>query len=125
MSTFWQSFWLIIELFLFMAYLIVFFQIISDLFRDSRLGGFAKAVWVVVLMVLPLLGALIYLIARGRGMDERRREAHIAAEKGVQEYIRQAASRNPAHEIAEARSLLDSGVITPAEFETLKAKALA
>ena len=125
MSTFWQSFWLVIEIFLFMAYLIVFFQIISDLFRDTRLGGVAKALWVVVLMVLPILGALVYLIARGRGMDERRRDAQIRAEKGVQDYIRQTANRNPAQEIAEARSLLDSGVITPAEFETLKAKALA
>ncbi|WP_075891879.1 SHOCT domain-containing protein [Actinomyces provencensis] len=125
MSTFWQSFWLVIEIFLFMAYLIVFFQIISDLFRDTRLGGVAKALWVVVLMVLPILGALIYLIARGRGMDERRRDAQITAEKGVQDYIRQTANRNPAQEIAEARSLLDSGAITPAEFETLKAKALA
>lgn len=124
MSGFWQFFWFAVEVFLLLAYLIVFFQIIVDLFRDRRMGGFAKALWVVVLMVLPLIGALIYLIARGRGMDARRRAVQLEAEENVQAYIRETAGRSPAHEIAEARALLDAGTITPEEFTVLKAKAL-
>ncbi len=125
MSQFFEFFWLIIEIFFFVAYLIVFFQIISDLFRDRTLGGLAKAIWIFVLIVIPLIGALIYLIARGRGMDERRRQAALDAERDVQAYIRQTAGSNPVTEIAQAQELLDKGVISAEEFAALKKKALA
>ena len=124
MSEFWQSFWLVIEIFLFVAYLLVLFHIFADLFRDSTLGGWAKALWIVVLLVVPLIGSLVYLIARGRGMSQRAGERAVAAEDSTREYIREAAGRSPAHEIAEARGLLDQGVITPEEFQVLKSKAL-
>ena len=75
MSGFWQWFWLVVEIFIFFAYLMILFQIIGDLFRDKALGGFAKALWVLVLVVAPFFGALVYLIARGRGMTERAGEA--------------------------------------------------
>ncbi|MFZ2624307.1 MAG: PLDc N-terminal domain-containing protein [Propionibacterium sp.] len=124
MSQFSEFFWLIIEIFFFVAYLIVFFQIIGDLFRDKQLGGLAKAIWIFVLIVIPLVGALIYLIARGRGMDERRRQAALDAEQNVQAYIRQAVGPNPVSEIAQAQELLEKGSISAQEFEALKRKAL-
>jgi len=123
-SGFWQFFWFVVEIFLFMAYLIVLFHVFADLFRDSKMGGWAKALWVVVLMVVPLLGSLVYLIARGRGMNERQAQQAAEAQRAAAAYIRETAGRAPAHEIAEARSLLDRGVLTPAEFESLKVKAL-
>lgn len=125
MENFWNFFLLIVEVFLFMAYLIVFFHIIADLFRDTKMGGAAKALWVVFLIVLPLIGSLIYLIVRGRGMEQRRADAAALAQRSMDEYIRKAAGANPAETIAEAHRLLQSGVISPAEFATIKAKALA
>ncbi|WOQ16925.1 SHOCT domain-containing protein [Raineyella sp. W15-4] len=125
MTQFWQSFWLIIEIFLFFTYLMILFHIVGDLFRDRTLNGWIKALWVVVLLLFPLLGSLAYLIIRGRGMEQRGRQAAQSAEKDLQEYIRQSAGRNPAHEIAEAKTLLDAGTITEAEFAQIKAKALA
>ncbi len=125
MAQFWQSFWLIIEIFLFFTYLMILFHVVGDLFRDRTLGGGARALWVIVLLIIPFLGSLIYLIARGGGMEERRRQAAQAAESDLQTYIREAAGRNPAHEIAEAKTLLEAGTISAEEFEKLKAKALA
>lgn len=125
MSDFWQVFWFLVEAFFFVAYLIVLFNIVTDLFRDRSLGGFAKAVWVFFLIVLPLLTALVYLVARGGGMAERQRAAVVAADERTREYIRTTAGTNPAQEIATAKGLLDTGAITADEFARLKARALA
>jgi hypothetical protein len=122
---FWQWFWLTVEIFFFFAYLIVLFQILTDLFRDRSTGGFAKAVWVFFLIVFPLITALIYLIARGKGMGERQIAAYKAAEEQTKTYIRDVAGSSPAAEIEKAQALLASGAITPDEFAALKAKALA
>lgn len=117
--------WYSIVVFAFIAYLIILFNILADLFwRDHQTSGWVKAVWVFFLIVLPYLTALVYLIARGGGMAERARAAAIAAKSEADAYIREAAGRSPAQEIADAKALLDSGGITPAEFDTLKAKAL-
>ena len=125
MTEFWQSFWLIIELFFLFAYLIVLFHIVADVFRDRTMGGFAKAIWILFLWVVPVLTALVYLIARGRGMEERQQEVAAAAQRDVQKYIRETAGKSPANEIAEAKSLLEAKVITEEEYARLKAKALA
>ena len=69
--SFWDFFWLLIWSYIFVAYLVVLFHIAADIFRDRDLGGFAKALWIIGLIVAPILVALIYLIARGRGMAER------------------------------------------------------
>jgi hypothetical protein len=122
--TLWQSFWLIIEVFFFFAYLVVMFQIITDLFRDRDLGGFAKALWVFFLIVLPLITALVYLIARGKGMGERQFEAVQTAQRHTDDYIRDVAGISPAQQIETAKKLLDSGAITADEFAKLKADAL-
>ncbi|MBU4336116.1 MAG: SHOCT domain-containing protein [Actinobacteria bacterium] len=121
----WQSFWLIVEIFFFFAYLIVLFQIVGDLFRDHKLGGFAKAVWIFFLIVFPLFTALIYLIARGKGMSERQLAAMQAAQSSTDHYIREVAGTSPAHQIELAKKLLDDGAITAEEYTKLKSDALA
>ena len=115
--------------FVFFAYLMVLFSIIGDLFRDHKLSGWWKAVWIVFLIFVPFLTALVYLIARGNGMTKRGLEQAAEMRKAQDEYIRQtagtAASTSGVDDIAKAKTLLDSGAITQAEFDALKAKALA
>ena len=124
MSNFWDFVWLIFSAFLFIAYLFVMFQIVVDLFRDDKLGGFAKAVWIVGLIFLPVLTALIYIIARGGGMAERQVAAVQRAKSDTDAYIRHVAGKSPAEQIADAKALLDAGTINAEEFARLKAKAL-
>jgi len=122
---FWDFFWLLVWSFFFIAYLMVLFQIIADLFRDRELSGWWKAVWIIFLIFLPILTSLVYLIARGRGMSERQAAAVAQAKHDTDTYIRQVAGASPAEQITHAKALLDSGAITPDEFAQLKAKALA
>lgn len=120
----WDMIWWFITIFVFIAYLMALFSIIADLFRDRKLGGFAKAVWFIFLIFLPFITAIVYLIARGRGMGERALAQARQMQDAQEDYIRQIAGGSAA-EIAAAKRLLDEGAITAAEFETLKAKALA
>jgi hypothetical protein len=121
----WDFLWHFLVIFAWIAYLLVLFQILTDLFwRDHTTSGFAKAIWVIALFVFPWLAALIYLVARGKGMAERARAAAQAAKQQTDDYIKEAAGRSPAQEIADAKSLLESGAINQAEFDALKAKAL-
>ncbi len=123
-STIWDTIWWFFTVFVFIAYLMALFSIIGDLFRDRKLNGFAKAIWLLFLVFLPFLTALVYLIVRGRGMGERavqQAEEHRAA---TDAYVRSVAGSNPAGEIAEAKRLLDAGAITAEEYERLKAAAL-
>ena len=123
---FWDFFWLLVWSFFFVMYLMVLFHIISDLFRDNSLNGWVKALWIIALLVVPFLSALIYLIARGRGMAERQTRQIESTRAATDQYIQTVAGRsNAAGEIETAKALLDSGTITQAEFETLKQKALA
>ncbi len=122
----WDFLWHFLIIFAWIAYLLVLFQILTDLFwRDHTTSGWIKAVWVVFLIVFPWVTALVYLIARGKGMTERAQAAALAAKKETDDYIRQAAGRSPAEEIAHAKELLDAGTITAPEYESLKAKALS
>ncbi len=124
--TFWEFFWLLVWGFFFMMYLMVLFQIARDLFRDSDLNGWAKALWIIALICAPFLSAIIYLIARGKGMAERQTRDMADARAATDEYIRSVSGRSvPTEEIASAKQLLDSGTITQAEFDRLKQKALA
>jgi hypothetical protein len=126
-TDFWEvllwSFWF----FIWIAALMVWFRCLFDMFGDRSLSGWAKAGWAVLLIFVPWLGALIYLIARGRSMTERQVAAAQQMQADQRDYIQQVAgtSGGPANEIASAKELLDSGAITQAEFESLKAKALA
>ena len=125
MSNFWDLLTLLVSTCLFVAYLFVLFQIVTDLFRDTETGGVAKALWIIGLVFLPMLTAIVYIIARGTGMAARQQAALSRMKSESESYIRHVAGRSPAADIAEAKSLLDSGTITQAEFERLKAKALA
>jgi hypothetical protein len=124
--SFWDFFWLLIWSYLFVAYLVVLFHIAADIFRDPELGGFSKALWIIGLIVAPVLVALIYLIARGRGMAERQASAAQKARADTDRYIQYVASKpSSADEIASAKAMLNDGTITQDEYERLKAKALA
>lgn len=125
-DTFWHFFRSTVVIFAFIAYLIILFNILTDLFwRDHKSSGLTKAIWVFFLIVLPYLTALIYLIARGKGMSERALQSAAQAKQQTDDYIKAAAGRSPAQDIAEAKKLLADGTITQQEFDALKAKALA
>ncbi|MET2011071.1 SHOCT domain-containing protein [Microbacterium chocolatum] len=113
-------------IFVFAAYLMVVFSIIADIFRDHSLAGGWKAVWILFLIFIPFLTALVYLIARGRGMQQRSIAQAAEIRQQQADYIRSAAgTSSPSDDIAKAKALLDAGTITQAEFDALKAKALA
>lgn len=124
-DSFWDFFWSLIVVFAFIAYLMILFNILTDLFwRDHKTSGWLKAIWVFFLVVFPYVTALVYLIARGQGMTGRAKEAAANARQHTEDYIKQAAGRSPAQEIADAKALLEAGTISASEFESLKAKAL-
>lgn len=124
MSNFWDLVWLMLTTFVFIAYLMVMFQIVVDLFRDSDLGGGSKVLWIIGLVVLPFLTAIVYIVARGKGMATRQAASIRRAQSETEAYIRDVAGKSPAAQIAEAKALLDAGTINAAEFDKLKAKAL-
>jgi uncharacterized membrane protein len=124
-SNFWSLIWWFLWAFVFIAYLMALFAIIGDLFRDHKLNGWWKAVWIIFLVFVPFLTALVYLIARGQGMAERSQKEAQAAQAAADSDIKQVAGSSPAEEIAKAKSLLDAGTITQEEYEHLKARALA
>jgi len=97
----------------------------ADIFRRRDMGGFAKAIWIIGLIVVPLLTALIYILARGGGMAARQQAALKQAKSQTDDYIRGIAAKSPADQISDAKKLLDAGTITAEEFAKLKAKALA
>ena len=116
------SFWF----FIWVGAIFVWVRCIFDMFSDRTLSGWAKAGWAILLVFVPWLGALIYLIARGRSMTDRQAEAMRQQQAAQEEYIQQVAgTSSPADQIASAKGLLDTGAISQAEFDTLKAKALA
>jgi predicted PurR-regulated permease PerM len=128
-DSFWDFIWYTLVIFAFVAYLMILFWILTDLFRDHKLSGWWKAVWIVFLVIVPWLTALVYLIARGGGMTQRNLEAQQQAKAQADEYIKSVAGggggKSAAEQIADAKALLDSGTITDSEYEQLKAKALA
>src|SRR6478735_7989086 len=116
------------EIFLFFAWFMCLFWIFGDIFRSRDLGGGAKTFWVLFVILIPWLGILVYLIARGKGMHERQLEQMQAMQKAQTEYIKSVAassSSGAADQITTAKGLLDSGTITQAEFDQIKSKALA
>jgi hypothetical protein len=110
--------------FCWVAWIWILITVFIDLFRRDDIGGWAKAAWVVFLIVLPFLGVLIYLIVQHDGMRERSARQARAQKQEFDEYVREAAG-GPTSEIAKAKELLDSGAITQEEFDALKAKALS
>jgi ABC-type multidrug transport system fused ATPase/permease subunit len=125
MSNFWDTVMLMVSTFFFIAYLIIMFQVVVDLFRDTELGGGSKVLWVIGLIFVPVVTAIVYIIARGRGMAGRQQASMQRAKSETESYIKTVAGKSPAADIAEAKALLDAGTISQDEFAKLKAKALS
>ena len=113
-------------IFIFVMFFFVWFMVIMDLFSDHKMSGWGKAAWIIFLIIFPPITTLVYLIARGKSMAERRQAQYKAAEEAQKAYIQSAVgSVSPADQIASAKALLDAGTISQQEFDALKAKALA
>lgn len=121
------AFWTMLMLFIWIAWLFLLFRVIFDIFRSKDIGGWGKAGWFLLVIILPLLGVLIYVIARGDGMTNRDVESAQAQQESMDAYIRQTAatSTSTADELAKLNDLKSSGVITDDEFAAQKAKLLA
>ena len=124
---FLDLFWSMIIFFCWVAWIWMVIAIFSDVFRRQDASGFKKAIWCVFIILVPFLGALVYLIANGDGMADRQRERAQQTEAQFAGYVQSVAGANggSASELAKAKALLDDGTITQAEFDTLKAKVLA
>ncbi|MCW0190665.1 MAG: PLDc N-terminal domain-containing protein [Rhodococcus sp.] len=123
--SFWESLGWMLWATVFVGYLFALFAIVADLFRDHKLSGWLKAVWIFFLLFLPILTALVYLVARGDGMTERSNKAAREAESAAESYIREVARKSPSEEIATAAALLEAGSISEEEFAALKLKVLS
>lgn len=126
-SSFWDVFLWSIYFFILIAAIMIWFRCVFDMFSDHTLSGWGKAGWALLLIFVPWLGAFIYLIARGRSMSQRQLAAMQEAQAAQAAYIQQVAGKSatPAEQISHAKTLLDAGTITQAEYDSLKAKALA
>jgi len=114
----------VLEIFFLILFFWILITIIGDLFRDHELSGWAKAGWIVVLVILPFLGSLIYLIVRGEGMRDRAAKEQAEVQRQMDTYIRETAGTSPADELHKLNELRQKGAITEAEFEQAKAKLL-
>lgn len=124
--SFWDIIWFIFVAYLFFAYLMVLFSVIADIFRDRETSGFTKALWILLLIVLPIITVLVYLITHGSGMAERSAREREAAQAQQEAYVKNlAGTSSPADQVTQAKRLLDSGAISQAEYESMKAKALS
>ena len=126
--SFIDFFWSILWFYFLLIWLMILFHILSDLFRDHSLSGVAKTLWVLFLVFLPFLGAIVYMITRGKGIAERDAAQQQQAQQQFDDDVRNAAAPSeatPADQIARAKELLDAGTIDQSEFDRLKAKALA
>ncbi len=121
----WNAIWVVFVTFLFISILMMLFSVIIDLFRDDSLSGLAKAVWVVVLVVFPLIGLLVYLIARGDGMAQRSIRDQVEAKESFDSYVREVAGGGAASELEKASAMHDAGRLSDDEYATLKARILA
>ena len=118
--------WSMLVFFVWVAWFMLLFRIIGDIFRRRDIGGGAKTLWLIFTLFLPFLGVFVYLIVNNDEMAKRDLERHQAAQAQFNDYVQQAAgSGGPAAEIDKAKKLLDSGAINESEFAALKAKALA
>jgi Phospholipase_D-nuclease N-terminal/Short C-terminal domain len=128
--SFIDIFWSLLWFYFLFLWIMILFHILSDLFRDHSLSGVTKTLWVLFLVFLPFLAALVYLLTRGKGMAERAAARQQQAQEQFEGYVRSVATpgdatASPTDQIARAKELLDAGTIDQAEFDRLKAKALA
>jgi hypothetical protein len=125
----WDVFVSIFWFMILFAWIFLLFRIITDIFRDDQLGGWGKALWTIFIVLLPWLGTLIYLIARGGSMQERAMKDAQEADARMRAYVQEAAGSgggsSVSSELRELGALRDAGTITPEEYEAAKAKVLA
>jgi len=122
-SLLWDMLWI----FLFIIWFWLLITVFGDIFRSDDLSGWGKTLWIIFIILFVYLGVFVYLIARGKGMQERNMAAMASAQKAQAEYIQSVAgsgSKSPAEEIAHLSELKDKGVISEEEFAAAKAKAL-
>ena len=124
-ENFWDIFWWFFFVYAIFAFLYALFIVIADLFRDHQLSGWWKAVWIVFLAFVPFLTLLVYMIARGKGMTERSMDRARRDQEDADAYIRQVATASPTEEISKAKALLDSGTISPDEFQRIKTRVMS
>jgi ABC-type multidrug transport system fused ATPase/permease subunit len=125
-TSFLTFLWSLIVIFFMVIFFLLLFQVLGDLIRRHDTTGFRKAVWIIALVLLPYVGVLSYYIVNGGGMAERAMQSQQHAEQAFQGYVRDAAgTAGPTDQIAKAKTLLDTGAINQAEYEALKAKAMA
>jgi Short C-terminal domain/Phospholipase_D-nuclease N-terminal len=117
--------WTLLIFFAWVVWFWILITVFADLFRRHDIGGGAKVLWSIFVIVLPFLGVFIYLLTQNDGMMERRRTEAEAAQGQFNDYVRSVAVSGSASEIEKAKQLLDSGAITQSEYEALKQKALA
>jgi hypothetical protein len=122
---FLEVFWTMLIFFAFVVWLWILFTVLGDIFRRHDTSGVMKVLWIIFIVILPYLGVFIYLIAEQKGMAERSLARQKAAQAQFEDYVQSVAPKtDPAEQISKAKSLLDSGSITQAEFERLKQNAL-
>ncbi len=124
-STLGEILWSFLVIFFLITYFMMLFWVIVDIFRRHDIGGGKKAVWLIALFILPLVGLLIYMLVDGNGIAERNAAQAKAAQSDFDDHVRSVAGGGSADEIAKAKQLLDSGAINQAEFDQIKTKALA
>ena len=122
---FGEFLWSLLLIFFMIMYFMILFSVVIDLFRNHQMGGFAKALWILFLIFIPLISLLIYVIVYGKSMAERQQSAVVQAQQDQDAYIKQVAGTSPAEQIAQAQQLLNSGAISQDEFDKLKTKALS
>ncbi len=122
---FGQILWSLLIIFFMIIYFMILFSVIIDVFRRHDMGGGMKAVWLILLLVVPVLSLLIYVIVYGQSMGQRRASEIQQVAEEQKDYIRSVAGTSPVDQIAQAQQLLDSGAITREEFDKIKSKALA
>ena len=123
---FLDVFWSMLIFFVWVAWFMLLFRVIGDVFRRHDIGGGSKVLWIIFVIAVPVLGVFIYLIAESKGMAERNMEQVQARQQANDAYVQSVAgSGGAAAEIDKAKQLLDSGAITQAEFDAIKQKALA
>jgi hypothetical protein len=123
---FLAGFWYLLVLFAWIIWFWLLITVFADLFRRHDISGWAKAAWIIFVIVLPYLGVLVYLIAEHKGMADRNVKDARASQEQFDAYVQSVAGQtDPSEQIAKAKQLLDTGAITQAEFDQIKQKALA
>jgi hypothetical protein len=118
--------WTILVFFVWIAWFMLLFRILGDIFSRGDIGGGAKTLWIIFVLIVPFLGVFVYLIAENDGMTQRAMERVQQQQAQMDDYVKSVASSGgPAAEIEKAKGLLDSGAISQSEFDAIKAKALA